>query len=447
MRKLSLLTLLALLVISACRKDENDSTELDISLQQSLEAVSGGRGLAYFLLPDSDDLDAIPQDPKNPLTPAKVELGKQLFHETGLAINPKFPNSEETYSCASCHFASAGFQAGRWQGMGEGGMGFGLNGEGRAKLTIYHPDSIDVQPIRTPAALNTAYQEIMLWNGQFGATGMNEGTEDRWTPGTPKETNEMGYQGLEIQAIAGLKVHRLGGDTSWLLEKGYGPLFSAAFPNMEATESMDLEHIGLAIAAYERTLLANQAPFQRWLKGENSAMNKQEKEGAILFFTSAKCGSCHTGPALNSMAFYAYGMHDLHACPEPVFQAGPQAGANLGRADFTGLAADEYKFKVPQLYNMANSLFLGHGSSFRNIRDVVAYKNKGIPENENVPSEQLAEQFVPLNLTNTEVDAIAAFLRTGLQDPDLDRYVPSSLLSGLCFPNNDAASRVDLDCY
>ena len=54
-----------------------------------------------------------------------------LYHETGLGISPKLDIGKETYSCASCHFAAAGFQAGRFQGIGEGGLGFGVNGEGR----------------------------------------------------------------------------------------------------------------------------------------------------------------------------------------------------------------------------------------------------------------------------------------------------------------------------
>ena len=60
--------------------------------------------------------------------------------------------------------------------------------------------------------------------------------------------------------------------------------------------------------------------------------------------------------------------------------------------------------------------------------------------------EKLAEEFVPLGLTNTELDDLEAFLTTALRDPDLARYAPESLPSGNCFPNADAVSRVDLGC-
>jgi cytochrome c peroxidase len=71
-----------------------------------------------------------------------------------------------TYSCASCHHVDAGFQSGLKQGIGEGGLGFGVHGEGRIKNAMYPESELDVQPIRTPTTLNVAYQEVMLWNGQ-----------------------------------------------------------------------------------------------------------------------------------------------------------------------------------------------------------------------------------------------------------------------------------------
>ena len=166
------------------------------------------------MLPASDDFSKIPQDPLNPLTTEKVELGKLLFHETGIALAPMQEFAEGTFSCASCHFAGAGFQAGRFQGIGDGGIGFGINGEGRTKGALYQGDELDVQPIRSPTIMNGAYQKNMLWNGQFGATGLNEGTEAAWTTGTPKENNFLGFEGLETQAIAGLGVHRMVMDLS-----------------------------------------------------------------------------------------------------------------------------------------------------------------------------------------------------------------------------------------
>ena len=156
-----------LLLLTACGKDdEGGNSALDQSLETALLAAAPTNQLQDFVLPNSNDYSAIPQDPKNPLTDAKVALGRLLYHEAGLATDAMYNIGKETYSCASCHFADAGFQANRLQGIGDGGMGVGLN---RDKSPMYSGDSIDVQPIRSPSTLNVAYQKNMLWNGQFGA--------------------------------------------------------------------------------------------------------------------------------------------------------------------------------------------------------------------------------------------------------------------------------------
>lgn len=87
--------------------------------------------MSAFILPDSDDFDNIPQDMSNPLTAEKIALGQMLYHETALATEGVNESRSGTWSCASCHHAASGFKAGIPQGIGEGGEGFGLTGEGR----------------------------------------------------------------------------------------------------------------------------------------------------------------------------------------------------------------------------------------------------------------------------------------------------------------------------
>ena len=439
----SLLFYVLLFLISACQRDEplapGNATELDNLLERH-----GGRNT--FLLPDGSDLSVIPQDPRNPLSAEKVALGQLLFHETAIGTHGKSSSATGTFSCASCHFAGAGFQAGTFQGIGEGGEGFGLNGEGRHRSAAVPFGDVDVQPIRSPAALNTAYQEAMLWNGQFGATGVNAGTEAGWTAGTPKENNHLGYQGLETQAIAGLGVHRIGLDHTQAEKLGYTALFRAAFPGVTDTALFTTLYAGLAIAAYERTLLADQSPWQRYLRGEESALDETQTAGAVLFFGAAGCVDCHTGPALNSMAFYALGMDDLVDCAEPTIGTSVDNVENLGRGGFTGRDEDKYKFKVPQLYNLRSSPFYGHGASFRTVREVIAYKNTAEAQNKRVAGDRLSPEFRPLGLTDVEIDQLTAFIEEGLYDPRLDRYVPGSLPSGQYFPNHDEVSRQDLGC-
>jgi len=431
-------------VLLASCQNEPEENLLHLELQEALRQASNTNSTSFFRLPASDDFNAIPQDPKNPLTKDKVELGRLLFHETAFATAGEFPITVEEYSCATCHQSKAGFQAGTAQGLGEGGQGFGLMGEGRTRNLLCDPAKCDVQPVRSPTILNTAFQPLMLWNGQFGSTDQNIGTEANWTEDTPKAINKLGLHGLEVQAIAGLKVHRIAFDESAVTEHGYKEMFDQVFANSPSSERYSIENAGLAIAAYERTVNSYNAPFQKYLRGNKYALSDYQKEGALLFFGKANCVSCHTGPALNKMEFHALGLNEFDV--NEVTHYNPEDPAQLGRGSFTQRAEDMYKFKTPSLYNLKDVEFFGHGASLRSIEDVIHYKNKAVAENTNVPTGQLADEFVPLGLTDEEVDKISAFIRYSLNDPDLDRFVPTALLSGNCFPNNDQQSKIDIGC-
>lgn len=450
MKKTIFTLAIAISVLSCTSKEESAiPTLLDTELEKTLLTTSNGKGKSFYLLPNSSDFDKIPQDPKNPITAEKVALGKFLFHETALGRNPIVESSNSTYSCASCHHLKAGFQACVPQGIGDGGVGFGVQGEKRAKNQLYKDSEIDVQPIRTPSALNIAFQTNILWNGQFGATNLNVGTEANWTKGTPKEKNNLGFQGTETQAIAGQDVHRLFITKSFVESNStYNDLFKKAFPKMNTNDNLEYKiNAGLAIAAYERTLLSTEAPFQQWLNGNYGALNDTEKEGAIIFFGKANCSTCHNGPSLASMSFYGLGLNDLqngNYGTNTVFAVTDLKAEHKGRGGFTGKVEDMYKFKVPQLYNLKDSPFYGHGSSFTKIEDVISYKNIAKAQNTKVPVSQLAKEFKPLNLTNEEIVQLTEFIKNGLYDRNLQRFAPQKLPSGLAFPNNDPQSRKDL---
>ena len=233
-------------------------------------------------------------------------------------------------------------------------------------------------------------------------------------------------------------------------DRQYGRLFRLAFPGQP--EPVNQLNAALAIAAFERTIIASGAPFQRWLWGEKAAMTETEKRGAILFFGKAGCVECHTGPALNSMTFHALGMNDLDRCHDPSrVDLRPFGGEvpdkhRMGRGGFTGDPNDDYTFKTPQLYNLLDSPFYGHGASFSSVEQVVAYKNAAIPENALLPAERLSPLFHPLNLTQAEIEDLVAFLEDGLYDRNLMRYVPRRLPSGNCTPVNDDPARIHLGC-
>lgn len=438
------LYLFSLLILASCHSDDDggdfEESALDKRLIRKINRADTENGLAGFVIPDLENLALLPQDPKNPITPEKVAVGKMLFHETVLATEALNSDGMLTYSCASCHHVAAGMQSGLRQGLSDGGIGFGIKGEGRVKNPLYDVSELDVQPLKSPAVLNVTYQKNMLWNGQFGATGLNVGTEAQWVGGA--SVNLLGFEGVESQAIKGLEVHRLNTDFETMDQLGYMELLRDAFPGVDDDTLTSRVYLGLAIAAYERTVNASEAPFQQWLKGNRAALTDQEKRGAIVFFGKGNCASCHSGPGLNNMEFDAVGMGDLTG--DDIFREDP-VNAPLGRASFTGNSDDNYKFKVPQLYNLKDAGFYGHGSSFDNIRDVVQYFNHAIPQ-KNIGSGALDERFQPLHLNHREVTNLTAFLEEGLYDNNLQRHIPNSLLSGQCFPVADDQARLDLGC-
>lgn len=451
MRRFSLpILIVAIATTVSCNNDDGPAAnDLDTELIAAIESSSPNGQLSGYILPEDGDLASIPQDPGNPLTASKVELGKLLFHETALGSNPRMAIGLNTYSCASCHFASAGFQANRRQGIGEGGTGADVNASSRSFHAGYESDSIDVQPIRTPTAMNAAYQENMLWNGAFGALGHNVGTEFLWAAGAPIVVNHLGFSGLESQAIGALKVHRMEPNTELFDSTVYKTLFEETYPESAADELYSFVNIGLAIGAYERTLLSSEAPFQEYLKGDLEALSDEMKRGAMIFFDKGECTQCHNGPSLAIDEFYALGMNDLDGNDVLLIDTAAideVKVARLGRGGFNQKNEDNYKFKVPQLYNLKDSPFYGHGGTFTTVRSVVEYKNIAIAENSEVTAENISEFFVPLSLTDEEIDDLTIFLEEALYDPNLARYEPESIPSGFCFPQNDATSKIDLGC-
>ena len=415
-----------------------------------LDSTSPTGSYEAYILPASDDFDNIPQDPSNEITAAKVALGKLIYHETGITEGDISP-SEGTFSCATCHNAQNGFKSGIRQGIGEGGVGFD-----HRRVLEGQEDHVDVQPVTSPTVLNTAYQEVMLWNGQFGneiGGVVNVGIDpDRhFTEGTPKEANLRNLSGLETQAVAGLAVHRMGASEGSLLRTNetYRQMFEDAFGVAEPDDM--LEAAALSIAAFERTVLANQAPFQEYLRGDETAMSEAEVAGANVFFGKGNCYACHNGTALSSpvgsMAdevFMTVGFHDLDIWEDTIGEV--NEATKHGRGGFTGDDLDRFKFKVPPLYNLIDTEVFGHGASFTSVEEVVRYKVAAIPQHPQVEITDLDYRFTPVDLTEEEITNLIEFLEKSLHDADLMRYVPESLPSGNCPINNDEESRQELGC-
>jgi len=443
----AILLILGFIFIYSCEHEPDPIRLVNLDLQNLIQSASPDQSAGYFIMPESTDLNKLPnQDKKNPVTRAKVELGKFLFFETGLALEPKYNVSTGTYSCSSCHIPSKGFTAGRFQGIADGGVGFGRSGEGRKINKLYSGKEVDAQGARPLPTINLTYVTNALWAGSFGSFGVNTSTSSVWKQDTLIEINFKGLEGLEANNQRALIVHRQVVDKKVTDKLGYTPLFDEAYPEVPVASRYSRETAGMAIAAYQRTILTNQAPFQNWLKGDEEAMSEKQKRGAVLFFGKAGCVNCHKSPSFNSMEFQAIGTNHLFQSGFDVFRTDGSDRRNLGRGGFTYDEKDMFKFKVPQLYNLKDVGFYFHGASKRTLREVVEYFNQGIPENPGVPSSQISPRFRPLQLTGDEISDLTEFLENALFDPNLERYMPARTLSGNCFPDNDQISKVDLNC-
>jgi cytochrome c peroxidase len=423
------------------------ATTLDEQLEHAVDNASPTGSYKHYIMPSGSDYNELPnQDVKNPINTFKVALGKMLFFETGIGLKPNNSVSLQAYSCSSCHFPSKGFTAGRFQGIADGAIGFGGNGEGRFKNPLYTGDQVDAQGARPLPTINLTYITNALWAGSFGSFGVNVGTESVWHNDTLTEINFKGLQGLEANNFRALVVHRQVINKAVTDSLGYTALFDLAFPDIPVSDRYSQLTASFAISAYQRTILTNEAPFQLWLKGDKSALSDLQKQGALLFFGKAGCHNCHSSPSLNNMAFASLGVNNLYQSGYEVYRTGPADKRNLGRGGFTTREEDMHKFKIPQLYNLRDVRFYFHGASKTTLLDVVEYINRGIPENPDVPASQIAPNFKPLGLSFDEENALTEFLENGLFDPNLNRYRPDKTLSGHCFPDNDLQARMDMGC-
>jgi len=438
--KLVFLGIVCLVLVSSCLKDHTGIT-LDAQLKELITLSSKTGSLDYFIMPESGDYDALPnQDPNNPITAEKVHLGQLLFHETGLAQEAKYGVSLETYSCSSCHIASEGFLPGRSQGIADGAFGYGVNGSDRHLAPGYTASEIDAQGNRPMTVMNVTYMTNTLWSGTFGANDVNLGTEDAWTG--LAEVNHTGFHGLEAQNIEGFHLHRLSINDKVLYEYGYAELFDEAFPEIPEQDRYNPVTASFAMGAYLRSLLTNKAPFQNYLKGVEYALTEDQKKGALVFFDKGRCINCHNSPSFSAMNFFALGTEDMYAFGG--LNTSEDDPRYLGRGGFTGEQDDMYKFKVPQLYNLKDYSSFFHGSSKNSIEEVVDFKIAAQSENDKVAQDRLA--ISPLMLSAEERSNLIDFLTNALHDGNMERYVPESIPSGLCFPNNDPQSRIDIGC-
>jgi len=309
-------------------------------------------GLSMLLAGSADARDALPQtapEPKtNPTTAAKVELGKMLF------FDPRF-SATGTVSCFSCHNIMEGGDDHRSVSIGVHGLKGGRN---------------------APTVWNAAFLSSQFWDGR--ATTLEE-----QAVGPVTNPIEMGMANLEaaIERIRGIP--------------GYVTYFDAAFGG---EDTVTMENAAKAIAAFERTLITPNSPYDRYVAGDETAMTGQAIRG-LRAFDTVGCTSCHAGAAFAGPALPpGTGLFMKF----PMFPSGAALDKyglldDPGRYAVTGNEADRRMWRVPTLRNLIYTAPYFHNGAVKSLDEAV-----GI----------MAKAQLNKDLSDAEITDIVAFLES-----------------------------------
>lgn len=287
---------------------------------------------AFAMTPSNEPIQPI--EPAKITNPAKVELGKQLF------FDPRLSKSG-FISCNSCHNLSMG-------------------GTDNLPTSIGH--NWQQGPINSPTVLNSSLNLAQFWDGRAADLKEQAG-------GPIANPMEMGF------------THTLAVD---VLESI--PQYKEAFKKVYGKNSIDIDQVTDAIAAFEETLVTPNSRFDKWLKGDKKALTKDELAGYKLF-KEVGCTACHNGSAVGGNSFQKMGLVEPYSTQNPA----------EGVAGLTGNDADRMKFKVPTLRNVELTYPYFHDGAYWNLEEAV---------------DVMARLQLGRKLEKKQIDQITAFLKT-----------------------------------
>ena len=255
----------------------------------------------------------MPSD-QNPITPAKVKLGKILYYESRVSV-------DGTVSCAKCHPISL----------------YAADGLKKAK-----GNNCRDNPRNSPTILNAAAQISAHWIGN--RTGVEDQAKQALVG--PPSFGMPSYESVE-KILRGMK--------------GYVALFREAFPGEK--EPVTADNFALAIGAFERTLMTP-APFDDFMKGNAGALTEQQKRGLKTFLDTG-CMTCHFSPYLGGQMYQKFGIL------EPYEKYTKSEKVDEGRFAVTKNEADKFVFKVPVLRNVEMTPPYFHDGSVDKLERVI----------------------------------------------------------------------------
>lgn len=316
--------------------------------------------------------------PENPSSAERERLGYLLYFDPLLS-------GDDDLSCAHCHHPDLGLADGRARAMGRGGHGAGPSRHGGAELRR-----------NTPTVWNAAYNHLQFWDGR--ARDLEE------QAGKPiQDPTEMAQDAEELVA-----------ELAAVPE--YVRLFDEAFP-----DGVTFANVTFAIAAFERTLLSRDSPFDRYARGDRRALGEAERRGLNLFRSlKTRCFECHNLPAFNNPDFKVVGVPDVAGLPAP----------DLGRAEIAGGDAYARAFKVPTLRNVALTAPYMHNGRFATLSEVLDFYSRGGGRGQGLELANLDDKIRPFDLSPQEKSDLIAFLHA-LTDESAKPPIPARVPSGL----------------
>ncbi len=350
-----------------------------------LVALSAQGGEADDMSPPVG-LPPVPVPADNPQTPAKIALGDKLFHDI------RFSSTGEV-SCATCHDKDKAFTDSPLR-----------TSEGIAGLTGTR---------NAPTVLNAVYMTTQFWDGR------SPSLEDQALHPFLNPV-EMGLPDHEPI----LEVIRT--------DSEYVESFREVF-GMDVKD-VTMKEVTMAIAAFERAQVAGDSPFDRWFYlGEQDAMTTQQIRGYVVFINQGRCVSCHiieqTQALFTDNRFHniGVGINDLQDDIPKLSREFLHADATLtevdvevltdartserGRFAITRQFDDLGSFKTPTLRNIALTAPYMHDGSLPSLQKVVVhYNNGGVTNAGGRVNDFLSGGIRPLNLTDTEIDNLVAFM-------------------------------------
>jgi cytochrome c peroxidase len=292
-------------------------------------------------LPPGFPYPNIPKD--NPISSAKVELGRYLFYDKRLSEN-------RTQSCATCHQQAKAFTDGKAHGVGSTG---------------------EVHPRGPMSLVNVAYSPALTWANP----NMRKLETQALVPLFGEHPIEMGMNGREGELLARIQA-----------EPRYAPLFANAFPGDSHPVTLDhvtLNQVTQSIACFERTIISGRSPYDRYrFQGQQNAISRAAKAGEALFFSERlECFHCHGGFNFTGTVDYldkGFAEVEFHNTGLYNIQGDTSYPAeNTGVYEFTHDPEDVGKFKAPTLRNIALTAPYMHDGSIATLGDAIDHYRRG----------------------------------------------------------------------